>query len=151
MQRLKIGRVLAFIAIAIAIVLWSNHHLETVAQNALQSTIPDRYVGIWKGMGHQNNPPADWSMVIAIVPGAPGQIVGAIAYPSIPCGGELTLQHARNNAVRVLEEITYGQACAYNGRGQIALRWRGNNNLEYSWELPGSAITATGSLNKVSR
>lgn len=117
---------------------------------ALQPVIlPPKFVGTWKGKGSQVNPAAQWSIFIALTPGSAGSVVGSIAYPSLTCGGELTLSSVNSDAIELLEEITYGKDCAYNGKGKVTLKLTANNALEYKWQLAGVQTTGTGTLTKV--
>ncbi len=112
------------------------------------TTLPDDYLGVWKGTGSQDDPPAEWSILIALTQGNIGETVGTIAYPSIGCGGELTLKQVNPDTIVVIERMTYGDFCT--PRGRVTLERVGNSALEYAWDSENYDITATGMLSRIS-
>jgi hypothetical protein len=112
------------------------------------AALPDDYIGVWKGTGSQDDPPAEWSILIALTRGDIGETVGTIAYPSIGCGGELTLKQVNPDTIVVIEHMTYGNLCT--PRGRVTLERVGDSALEYAWDSENYDITATGMLSRIS-
>ncbi len=66
--------------------------------------LPSTYVGVWKGLGIQNND-GEWTMLISLSNANTNSIVGTSSYPSLQCGGELTLLRVNVNSVDKLRRI----------------------------------------------
>jgi len=110
------------------------------------AAIPSEYIGIWRGSGSQ--PSSQWSILFGLTNGLVGSIIGTTAYPSLNCGGELTLQHINADSIELAEDITYGGNCVDNG--VVTLKVLTNNTLSYSWFAPGFPETGTGTLTRIS-
>jgi len=80
---------------------------------------PSSYVGIWEGSGVENTG-SEWSIFLALITGPIDSIVGTIAYPSLRCGGELTLQGLTEEKIELFENITYGKSSCIE-RGYVTL------------------------------
>jgi hypothetical protein len=106
------------------------------------------YVGTWSGYGNQNNG-TNWTIRLSIVPGSVDSVVGKIDYPSLGCGGELTLKQASNSSIELFENLTYGMDRCVN-QGTDVLKLSSNRKLEFSWFNPKGQQEATGKLRKVS-
>ena len=122
-----------------------NDKLRQERKTLSVNTIPSRYLGVWKGLGIQDDN-VQWTMLIAITGGSPGKIVGTIAYPSLKCGGELTLRSTKSTYIELTENLTYG-SCTDDGI--VTLRAIDNNNLKYGWLKPYESSTASGHVNKI--
>ncbi|MCS6794130.1 MAG: hypothetical protein N3E45_01445 [Oscillatoriaceae bacterium SKW80] len=110
--------------------------------------LPFRFVGIWKGEGNQTGLSDGWSISIALKPGKIGETIGTIAYPSLGCGGELTLHSVNTNSIELNEVITYGKECAQSGI--VTLKQIANQTVEYKWSSPNyPGITASGVVTKI--
>jgi hypothetical protein len=95
--------------------------------------VPARLGGLWEGEGYQFSTQQRWSISMALQPGRSRGTAGIIAYPSLACGGELTLLAASGSEVRVREDITYG-SCVDNGT--IVLRPAAGGRLDWKYYLP---------------
>lgn len=110
--------------------------------------LPSKFVGIWKGEGIQTGLSSKWSISIALKPGKIGDTIGTIAYPSLACGGELTLRSVNADSIELNEVITYGKECA--DTGIVTLKQMANQTLEYKWNSPSyPGITASGGVTKI--
>jgi hypothetical protein len=94
---------------------------------------------VWAGKGVQSNGP-QWTIEIAIQAGS-----ATISYPSIPCGGTLTVIGVAGPVVTLRETITDGLDLCITG-GTIELWPEKGGSLHYSWSDPVSGMTATGLL-----
>ncbi|MBG1257881.1 hypothetical protein [Nostoc commune] len=124
----------------------STNKLETVAIAQTTNIVPSRYVGVWRGNGIQLNN-TQWSILITLISGKVDSIIGTIAYPSLNCGGELSLQRVNKSSIEISEDITYG-SCIDNGI--ITLQQASARKLTYAWRKNFSSETATGSVQKIS-
>jgi hypothetical protein len=95
--------------------------------------VPARLGGLWEGEGYQFSTQQRWSISMALQPGRSRGTAGIIAYPSLACGGELTLLVASKSEVRVREDITYG-SCVDNGT--IVVRPAAGGRLDWKYYLP---------------
>ncbi|NET25672.1 hypothetical protein [Okeania sp. SIO1I7] len=111
---------------------------------------PSSYVGIWEGSGVQNTG-SEWSIFLALIPGPIDSIVGTIAYPSLRCGGELTLQKFTEEKIELFENITYGKSSCVN-QGYITLEFVSRRKLNYYYknQTGDENYTASGIVRKVS-
>ncbi|MBD2447827.1 hypothetical protein H6G76_11690 [Nostoc sp. FACHB-152] len=117
-----------------------------IVQAQTISIVPSQYRGVWRGYGVQINPSSEWSVLIAITGGEVDSVVGTIAYPSLRCGGELSLRRvSNNNSIELSESITYGN-CINNGT--INLKTSSARGLEYVWQKDFTQATAR--LQKIS-
>ena len=112
------------------------------------SSIPSVYLGTWSGSANQNNNTA-WSISLSIASGSIGSVVGKIDYPSLNCGGELTLQRVTKNSIELLENLSYGMDRCIN-RGTNVLKLSSARKLDFYWLNPNGELEATGMLSKVS-
>lgn len=97
---------------------------------------------VWRGTGTQVSPTGSWSVLLSYVGGTTGSVVGAIAYPSLSCGGTLTLENITTNATVFTEHITYGSCID----GSDVTAWlTGPTSLTVEWhsvQSPGTTGTA---------
>lgn len=127
-----------------------KNQLETVATAQTINGVPPGYVGVWKGHGFQDNN-TEWSILMTLISGTVDSIVGTIAYPTLTCGGELTLQRVNANSIELYEDITYGNSrCVDNGIDTLKLV--SNKKLEYRWQhsTTSNHSTATGTVRRIS-
>lgn len=121
---------------------------QTNATEPTDNTLPVRLAGIWKGEGTQTGVSGGWSISIALKPGKVGDTLGTIAYPSLGCGGELTLRSVNGDSIEVSEVITYGKECADSGI--VTLKPIANHTVEYQWNSPNyPGIAASGTVTKI--
>lgn len=112
-----------------------------------QSTkLPSAYVGVWEGKGVQAS--QEWSILMALTPGGANTIVGTMAYPSLACGGELTLHRINTQSIELSENLTYVGTCVKGGT--VVLQPDSGEKLQYKWFYPNGKLAATGSVQKVS-
>jgi hypothetical protein len=110
--------------------------------------LPAAYVGVWKGSGVQDNG-SKWSILIALTPGGENSVIGTMAYPSLSCGGELTLRRVNTQSIKLFENLTYlGNNCI--SRGTVALEVLPDERLKYEWFYPNGKLGGTGSVQKIS-
>lgn len=118
----------------------------TLTQISSDSNIlPQQYVGVWEGRGVQQNPSTNWSILLTLTEGDMNDTVGTIAYPSLRCGGKLTLLSINTTELTFRETITYGN-CVDQGLVTLAVS-DAINDMLYEWEL--GTTTATGSLERI--
>ncbi|NJL57890.1 hypothetical protein HC928_24220 [bacterium] len=115
------------------------------AVNAQATSLPAEYVGVWKGRGTQSG--SEWSILLALTPGEVRTTLGTIAYPSLACGGELTLRGVRIQSIELSEHLTYPGNCVNDGI--VSLRPTSNGQLRYEWFYANGSLAATGSLQKL--
>lgn len=112
-----------------------------VAQVSQQ--LPVKYTGVWKGFGFQNNG-SKWNMLFSLTRANSNSIVGTSSYPSLRCGGELTLKSVNSDSVDILEKITYGNCLD----GVIRMKFNEEPTvLEFYW-LDDKKNAAIGILRK---
>lgn len=104
-----------------------------------------RLAGVWEGEGNQFSTDQDWTISMALQPGRAQRIAGIIAYPSLACGGELTLLEASGTQVQVREDITYGD-CIDNG--SIVVRPASSGRLDWKYYLPDGTQDAASTLTR---
>lgn len=100
--------------------------------------------GEWQGSGYQYDG-ARWSIVLTVQPD--GRV--SIAYPSLKCGGVLTLLDESETGAGFREELHYGKECI--NRGTVRLIQVRPNHLEFFWYLPGGELQAKGELVQVKK
>lgn len=113
--------------------------------NAQSVNLSAPYVGVWEGTGAQAS--SSWTISITLTPGAVNSVVGTIAYPSLSCGGNLTLRRIKAQSIELAEEFTYGNKQCVAGR--VVLQQFSNEQLEYKWLFQDGRQGATGSVRKV--
>ncbi|OYE01148.1 hypothetical protein [Nostoc sp. 'Peltigera membranacea cyanobiont' 232] len=113
---------------------------------AQSTTLPAAYVGVWEGKGAQSN--EEWSILMALTPGNTNAIVGTMAYPSLRCGGELTLRRINTQSIELSEKLTYVGNCVKDGT--VVLQPDSGEKLQYKWFYSNGKLAATGSVQKVS-
>ncbi|MEH2193024.1 MAG: hypothetical protein V7K98_10310 [Nostoc sp.] len=124
----------------------SENRLESVATAQTTNILPSGYVGVWRGSAIQNNN-TQWSILMTLIAENVDTIVGTTAYPSLQCGGELTLNRVNNNAIELLEDITYGNCIDY---GIITLKRVSTKKLEFAWRSKKDPSIAAGEVQKIS-
>jgi hypothetical protein len=115
---------------------------------AQENRVPSVYLGDWSGKANQNNNTA-WPISLSIVPGTLGSVVGKIDYPSLNCGGELTLKRVTRNSIELFENLTYGAGPCVD-RGTNILKLSSSRKLDFNWLNPRGELEAIGMLRKVS-
>ena len=120
-----------------------------IAPVAAQEGLPATFAGRWAGTGVQVNPAAEWPVTLMLVGGPEGSVVGASDYPSLGCGGDLTLERvdADANLVELSEALSSGEDVCADG-GTVVLALAADGSLEYRWSHPVVDSPATGTLAK---
>ncbi|MEH1796494.1 MULTISPECIES: hypothetical protein [unclassified Nostoc] len=125
--------------------LLSGYFKPTVYAQSIK--LPAAYVGVWEGRGAQSN--QEWSILMALTPGNTKAIVGTMAYPSLGCGGELTLRHINTQSIELSEKLTFVGNCVKDGT--VVLQPDSGETLQYKWFYSNGKLAATGSVHKVSQ
>jgi len=110
---------------------------DTNSQGIKEAT--SNFEGTWTGTGNQDNG-SSWTIKITITPNH-----YLIEYPSISCGGELTLLEETPNLMKFKEKITYGRTNCIDG-GIVEITKTSEHTAKYNWLH--SRGTAVGNLNR---
>lgn len=98
--------------------------------------------GTWTGNARQFNNNTAWSVKVNIIDGK-----YTISYPSLNCGGVLTLLKSTKTQANFKEKITYGKLqCVDNGIATIKVT--SSNTSEYKWYYKNGKHGASGFLEK---
>lgn len=87
--------------------------------------------GTWDGTGHQSDS-SSWSIQFTVTVHNDSYTYD-IAYPSLNCGGNWTLQSSSDRQASFIEHITYGKDRCVDG-GTITLNQVDRNTLGYQWQ-----------------
>jgi hypothetical protein len=101
--------------------------------------------GTWTGPVTQYGPGSRTSrypVEIAITDDTPGAVAGTIAYPTLPCAGELRLSRASAPRYVFRERIVSGRGRCFDG-GTVSVAVSGS---EMTWRWVGSGAEALGRL-----
>lgn len=112
--------------------------LKKINQN---EQIDFNFNGVWKGNGYQYNTKQTWRITLQI--NKNGQSL--VDYPSLKCGGTLTLLEDGKSSLKFKEKITYGN-CVDNGL--MNLSSENGSNLRFQWFFSNGQLGADGSLVK---
>lgn len=105
-----------------------------------QSDSNKQWKGVWTGDGYQFDSSGRWSIKVTI-----SQKNTLIAYPSLKCGGTLTLLKKSIHEMAFKERITYGKKRCLNG-GKVVLKLTGPGKANYAWYLSNGEKGAEGKL-----
>jgi hypothetical protein len=117
--------------------------------NAQSANLSASYIGVWEGTGSQSS--SSWTISITLTPGTVNSVVGTIAYPSLSCGGTLTLHRIKTQSIELDERFTYGSRQCTPGRVVLQRSSDEQNQLEYKWLFPDGREGATGSVRKIGK
>ena len=154
MSKKQFIRILLIPLLTVGLVLIFNLLSEPVKlavharDNVRVSRLPSEFVGVWEGHGIQDNG-SEWSILLTLIPGSNDSIVGTIAYPSLKCGGKLTLQSLTDNYIELFENLIFGTGGCVN-RGTIELQTVSNRRLKYQWFYANGSHGADGVIRKIS-
>lgn len=98
--------------------------------------------GVWEGRGTQRGG-STWSIKILVFKNN-----HKIEYPSLSCGGPLTLIEQTNNSIKFKEKISFGRGRCING-GMVELILTGEDTAKYFWYKRNGKKYAEGSLIRV--
>jgi hypothetical protein len=107
--------------------------------------MPPEFSGPWIGDAIQNNS-IEFDILLTLPGGDTGTVVGIVTYPSLNCGGTLTLESQTEDSITLHENITFGIPFCID-QGTVVLTSRPPGGLDYAWTR--NAVNATGSLHKV--
>jgi S1-C subfamily serine protease len=108
--------------------------------------LPPAFVGSWEGFGTQSNSSEGWSMQVMLEGGPVGEIIGSVEYPSLGCGGWLTLERVAQEAIVVSEALTFGlDVCT--DVGIITFSLAADGSLRFDWSSPAADYVSTGFLH----
>jgi LCCL domain len=110
------------------------------------ATLPTDYVGIWSGRGSQDG--SELSILIGLTPGPTETVVGTFAYPSLSCGGTLTLLSVDGQSIKLAENLTYGQGCP--AQSTVSLELTTSRQMQYQGLGADAAIVTTGTVERIS-
>lgn len=145
--RFRILLIVLFTGLLVLLPSLLSGYLKTEV-SAQSSRLPATYVGVWEGKGVQDTG-SQWSILIALTPGGVDSVIGTMAYPSLSCGGELTLRQITTHSIELFEDLTYlGNNCL--SRGTVVLESISSERLKYKWFYPNGKPGGTGSVHKVS-
>lgn len=111
------------------------------AESSEKNHLPVFY-GAWEGMGSQDND-STWSIRLNI-----RRETFIVEYPSLKCGGELSLLEQGEHYMSFKEKITDGRLNCVDG-GTIVIQETGQDQLKYEWFYPNGKLGAVGLLKKV--
>lgn len=111
--------------------------------------IPEAFSGTWVGTGYQYDTQSRWTIRMTLRASGQATAAGRIAYPSLACGGVLSLQTVEQGRLRVLEDITDGEDACID-QGSIEMRFLGATRLNWQWSHPDGTPGAEAVLSKAS-
>lgn len=91
---------------------------------------PVDYINTWIGFGDQNNS-GEWPIRVNITGGQTGEVIGTIDYPSLHCGGTLSLAKVKTGEIILYEKLTYGLFRCID-RGTVTLTMQGEA-VKFFW------------------
>ena len=110
--------------------------------------LPIAFLGSWEGRGSQSDAPGEWTITAEIAGGGADGAVGTIRYPSLECGGTLTLRVAAPGVLELDERITHGECV---DGGIVTLTEQQDGRLRYEWRHEANSLTAEGMLQRARR
>ncbi len=99
--------------------------------------------GVWTGAADQTN--TSWTIEITL-----SEIEQVINYPSLLCGGYLTLIHADETTLLFRETITYGNSGCVD-QGLVELIEDADNKLLYNFYYDDQVTISLGAWGEVRR
>lgn len=106
-----------------------------------QSDTLNQFTGEWEGVGKQDND-TQWSIRVNIRPN-----LYVIDYPSLTCGGVLTLLNTTDTSLVFKETLTYGFAQCIN-HGEVVLNKVAEHKADYHWFSSQNKMEAVGNLTR---
>ena len=111
--------------------------------NAGQSDTINQFTGEWEGTGKQVNN-TQWTIRVNIHPK-----LYVIDYPSLICGGKLTLIKSTDTSLVFKETLTYGITRCIN-HGEVVLNKVAEYEAGYHWFSRKDKLEAFGNLTRKS-
>lgn len=104
--------------------------------------VTENIQGTWIGKAKQFNNNSTWSVNVNIENNN-----YTVSYPSLSCGGVLTLLNSTKTQAKFRENITYGKSkCVDNGILILAIK--SNNKADYKWYYKSGKFGASGLIQK---
>ncbi|MBN2342033.1 MAG: FKBP-type peptidyl-prolyl cis-trans isomerase [Deltaproteobacteria bacterium] len=98
-------------------------------------------IGVYRGIGYQNNG-TSWSIEITV-----GEETSTIKYPSLFCGGVLSVKRVTDTRVEFYEDITYGDNCVDNGITVVSTT-DAADTFHYYWQYDNGVAGAVGTVRR---
>lgn len=98
-------------------------------------------IGVYRGIGYQNNG-TSWSIEITV-----GRETSTIKYPSLFCGGVLSVKRVKDMRVEFYEDITYGNNCVDNGVTVLSIT-DAADTFYYYWQYDNGVTGAVGTVRR---
>ena len=114
--------------------------LSCLADAGQRNTI-SQFMGAWEGLGKQDNG-TQWSIRVNIRPN-----FYVIDYPSLTCGGVLTLLKTTDTSLVFKETLTYSITQCIN-HGEVVLNKIAEHKAGYHWFSQQNKIKAVGDLTR---
>ncbi|HRQ39775.1 MAG TPA: S8 family peptidase [Chloroflexota bacterium] len=105
--------------------------------------LPNIFKGTWQG---ETNQGGNWTILFSLTSSVLGEIAGSLSYPSLRCGGELTLTEVSNNIAVFSQDITFG-SCVDNL--MVSLEFMSDGVLLYKEYYPNGSVTGSGEVSKI--
>lgn len=98
--------------------------------------------GVWEGSAYQPNTTSNWTIKTTIA-----NTQASIDYPSLRCGGDLTLLKRTANQMQFRETLTYGKSTCVNN-GKTVITQTGANTAAFEWFDNNGVKGAYGNLKR---
>jgi hypothetical protein len=111
--------------------------------------VPDGFLAIWKGTGHQSIPSVDFAITLTMRGGQVGETVGRMERPTLNCGADLVLDKATSQALTLTEQ---GGGCGQGVGGNKIVATLNGSSLdwkEYQGDPSANSAIGTATLAKV--
>lgn len=123
------------------LVLASVILLSACAANRPMHLSSGSFEGTWHGSGVQNHD-TSWTIKVTIIGNK-----YSIDYPSLGCGGKLTLLSSSSTKLEFKETLSYGRSnCTDNGK--VGIYRIDSNSVQYRWNNSSGKTGATGTLTR---
>ena len=115
--------------------------LAAVYNQPEKKSVLEQVVGNWEGVGRQDNN-TTWTIRMKIMNHS-----YSIDYPSLQCGGNLTLLSQSGDRIEFREEINYGKTKCVNN-GKVVIMRSDENSIKWLWYYPNGNHGADSILRK---
>lgn len=109
--------------------------------------LPEYYVGVWEGIVTQANG-IQYPSRIELVDGLVGDVLGRFEYPTLCCGGSLTLTRVADRQVELGETYNFSscQSCV-TAPAHVTVTELSSDEVKWDWRAQrGEAVFVTGTL-----
>jgi len=119
----------------------AGDYLATDGAGSSSEAVPQtNFSGLWEGTGTQYDSNSSWSIRLTAVGGE-----YSIEYPSLGCGGTLTLLSNGPSKLELNESLSYGASRCVNN-GKIVLEKTHENSVKFRWFYSNGREGASGTL-----